>query len=436
MIRQRESLTIHTSSQIHDETQITFGDAPLLQSRLPIPLHMIPNADCYVGRGGRLCYGTPTESDSSDSDSGGECPLLRSARRTREDQPEVSSSHDHVLSNAAEMNTGNAEAQVSATSGPPAAVDPLDIIMADAQDAVPHTISQVVAVDPPDIIIISDDEEDVAGTSAQATAVDIIIISDDEDERSGLSGQANAVDPPGIIIISDEEDEWPSSSEQLAAVEPSRSIIVSNGEEIISRAGDIGQDYSARQGDTIVISNDDVVNSAADEPTQVLTADTPEIMHHAEAEELGTPMPRSQDVCAELLRALDRLTLSEYRMVQHRRLPFLRRNLRRGFFIRCEQFGRDVTPAACLDGHIAVDFKYYLLPGPYRERGPCQIYHGCMIDWRCPLCNTHAPFPNQEVLSFHLERDHPQMMFMWTDNGQHSVSYLGAQSVMVSLMRL
>ena len=61
-----------------------------------------------------------------------------------------------------------------------------------------------------------------------------------------------------------------------------------------------------------------------------------------------------------------------------------------------------------------------------------------MIDcnWGCPLCNMHAPFPNQEVLSFHLERDHPQMMFMWTDNGQHSVSYLGAQSVMVSLMRL
>ena len=52
-----------------------------------------------------------------------------------------------------------------------------------------------------------------------------------------------------------------------------------------------------------------------------------------------------------------------------------------------------------------------------------------MIDcnWGCPLCNMHAPFPNQEVLSFHLERDHPQVTFMWTDNGQHSMSHLAVR---------
>ena len=80
-IRQRESFTTHPRLQVDDDCQITFGDAPLLQSRLPIPLHMIPNADCYVGRGGRLCYGTPSEPDSSDSDSSGQWPFPRIARQ-------------------------------------------------------------------------------------------------------------------------------------------------------------------------------------------------------------------------------------------------------------------------------------------------------------------------------------------------------------------
>ena len=377
-MRQRESLTTHVSSQVDDDSQITFGDAPLLQSRLPIPLHMIPNADCYVGRGGRLCYGTPSEPDSSDSDSSGQWPFPRIARQGRADEPAMSPSHDHASPIAPEMNTTNAEGHVLGTSGSPAALDPSDII----------------------------------------------IISDDEDEQRDFSGQSGAVDTPGIVIISDEDDQRPGSCEQPAAVERSRFVmpVVSNDDEFMAGADDIGQDCTAGHGDT-VISRDDVVNSAADEPVQVLTRDTPETLHHAGVEVVSTPMPRSQAVRTELYKVVDRLTLSEYRMLQHRRPPFLRRNVRRGFFIKCERSGRDVTPAPCLDGHIAVDFKYYLRSGPQRETGPYQIYHGSMLDWSCPLCNMHRPFPNRGILSFHLGNDHKPVTFNWTDNGQQSVSY-------------
>ena len=399
-IRQRESFTTHPRLQVDDDCQITFGDAPLLQSRLPIPLHMIPNAECYVGRGGRLCYGTPSEPDSSDSDSGGDSPLLRNARPARAPRPEMSVSQA--------MNTSNAQAHVPGISGVPPAVDPRDII------------------------VISDDEEDVAGASAPAAAVDppdIIIISDDEDERRAISGGSHPVDRPGIIIISDEEDE------QLAAVVRSHSIIVPHGDDIMAGAHDFQQDSSARHVDT-VISSGDVVNSSADEPVQVLTGDTAAILHYAEAEVVSAPMPRSQTVHTELMKSFDRLTLSEFRMLQHRRVPFLRRNVRRGFFIRCEKFGRDVTPAPCLDGHIAVDYKYYHWSGPHRETGPYQIYHGSMLDWSCPLCNMHLPFPNRDILSFHLGNDHKPVRFNWTDHGPMSVSYPPCSSMVLSLMRL
>ena len=77
------------------------------------------------------------------------------------------------------------------------------------------------------------------GASAPAAAVDppdIIIISDDEDQRRAIAGPSHPVDPPGIIIISDEEDE------QLAAVVRSRSIIVPHGDHFMAGAHDFEQE--------------------------------------------------------------------------------------------------------------------------------------------------------------------------------------------------
>lgn len=125
----------------------------------------------------------------------------------------------------------------------------------------------------------------------------------------------------------------------------------------------------------------------------------------------------------ELRSAFNALTRSQALQQRYHRLPFLLRNLRRGFENRCRQAGVRRYPQDAPNGTVKVVYKYYLDgdAAPARrdsdssdEEREQQTWEGHMSDWRCPICELHKPFTTREMLMFHLSRDHAEVKVSWT----------------------
>ncbi|TFK86659.1 hypothetical protein K466DRAFT_587037 [Polyporus arcularius HHB13444] len=130
----------------------------------------------------------------------------------------------------------------------------------------------------------------------------------------------------------------------------------------------------------------------------------------------------SEDDVEELYRALDALTLSEARMQKRKRLPFLLKNLWKGFMYQCQRHGVRTSPPNAPRGAVKVVFKYYLEANDSgassdssSDAREYQTYVGSMADWRCPMCELHKPFPTREMLIFHLSRDHTEVKVSWRE---------------------
>ncbi|RDX54799.1 hypothetical protein OH76DRAFT_999861 [Lentinus brumalis] len=130
----------------------------------------------------------------------------------------------------------------------------------------------------------------------------------------------------------------------------------------------------------------------------------------------------SEDDVEELYRALDALTLSEARMQKRKRLPFLLKNLWKGFTYQCQRHGVRTSPPNAPRGAVKVVFKYYLEANDSgassdssSDAREYQTYVGSMADWRCPMCELHKPFPTREMLIFHLSRDHSEVKVSWRE---------------------
>ncbi len=130
----------------------------------------------------------------------------------------------------------------------------------------------------------------------------------------------------------------------------------------------------------------------------------------------------SEDDVEELYRALDALTLSEARMQKRKRLPFLLKNLWKGFMYQCQRHGVRTSPPNAPRGAVKVVFKYYLEANDSgassdssTDAREYQTYVGSMADWRCPMCELHKPFPTREMLLFHLSRDHTEVKVSWRE---------------------
>ena len=104
----------------------------------------------------------------------------------------------------------------------------------------------------------------------------------------------------------------------------------------------------------------------------------------------------------ELLNALEALTLTSIRIQTTRRLPFLRRNLRQGFFRRCMDLHLPIY-----GNHKAILFgvKYDYVDGI--------VFHAEIAEWLCPLCNIFGKFVTRAMLNCHLEWDHREMFCEW-----------------------
>ncbi|KAF8958613.1 hypothetical protein BDZ97DRAFT_1761981 [Flammula alnicola] len=85
-----------------------------------------------------------------------------------------------------------------------------------------------------------------------------------------------------------------------------------------------------------------------------------------------------------LIEALEALTLGPIRMQATGQLPFLLRNLRKGFIQRLYEHGDDTT------------------------------YQAEVSEWLCPFCELFGRFNTWEMLNFHLKCDHFKVAYAWT----------------------
>lgn len=118
-----------------------------------------------------------------------------------------------------------------------------------------------------------------------------------------------------------------------------------------------------------------------------------------------------------LLDGLERLTSSVIRLEKMRRLPFLRRNLRRGFQLHCRMVGVDIEPHSLPHTSISVIYNYPFVHNLSSEPGGIRntTAKSSMKDWLCPLCDLHKKFHNPRMLDKHLAWDHSGVNVLWGD---------------------
>ncbi|TFY79293.1 hypothetical protein EWM64_g4721 [Hericium alpestre] len=109
-----------------------------------------------------------------------------------------------------------------------------------------------------------------------------------------------------------------------------------------------------------------------------------------------------------LIAAVEALTL--HGMEKTRTLPFLPRTVRKGFTLRCERKGIPMTPAAPPKQTINVICQR-------EDEDDDAAFRGEMMEWLCPLCSFHGSFATRSMLTAHLQWDHPEVHFEWSDRG-------------------
>ena len=102
--------------------------------------------------------------------------------------------------------------------------------------------------------------------------------------------------------------------------------------------------------------------------------------------------------------------VTSLRLHETRQLPFLVRNLRRGFLLRCESLGMSLKKST---ENISLRVKYQHVD---------DIEHQVLSrKWKCPVCSLHGELPNQGVLASHLEWDHAELFVEWQQPMSNSV---------------
>lgn len=120
---------------------------------------------------------------------------------------------------------------------------------------------------------------------------------------------------------------------------------------------------------------------------------------------LGYPQNQPPRPSDELIAALERLSLSSVLMQRNRQLPFMLRNLRRGFLQRCITLGVSTKPSS---GPISVTVHY-----AYSSETGDQSFDSYMEEWVCPLCELYGAFRTRDMLVCHLDWDHDEASVLW-----------------------
>jgi len=111
-----------------------------------------------------------------------------------------------------------------------------------------------------------------------------------------------------------------------------------------------------------------------------------------------------------LVATLDELCGAPVHMQATKQLPFLLRNLRRGFRLRCVAIGIKTTRVKPR------------MPVVVRYECTKKLYETSMSKWFCPLCELHGAFPNKDMLRCHLQWDHASVILeRWEQRANNQV---------------
>ena len=128
---------------------------------------------------------------------------------------------------------------------------------------------------------------------------------------------------------------------------------------------------------------------------------------------VASQMPAPHGPPDILVATLDELCGAPIRMQATKELPFLLRNLRRGFRLRCVAIGIKTTR---MKPRMPVIVRYECTE---------KIYETSMSKWFCPLCELHGAFPNKDMLRCHLQWDHASVILeRWEQRANNQVRRL------------
>lgn len=150
----------------------------------------------------------------------------------------------------------------------------------------------------------------------------------------------------------------------------------------------------------------------------------------------------SEEDIDQLLDAFNAFTLSEARLQQRRKLPFLLRNLRMGFESRCRTFHIPIGPDEFPTLPVKVVYRYAVHDSDQAESDGSasvqekkyQEFLGSLTKWACPVCELHKPFRNRLMLAYHLTKDHAEMKISWVGRKVRNVSAFDRTLLHRSLM--
>jgi len=141
----------------------------------------------------------------------------------------------------------------------------------------------------------------------------------------------------------------------------------------------------------------------------------------SESESDGEVAQRPASPSNNLVAALEALTLSSLRMQKTGQLPFLLRNMRRGFVHRCRLLDVPTKSSIHSDEPLQVQLLFRLQTNVLVFEGAedySDEYTTHMTSWNCPLCDLHGRFGTQAMLQKHIEWDHSEIKTKWLHNNR------------------
>ena len=163
----------------------------------------------------------------------------------------------------------------------------------------------------------------------------------------------------------------------------------------------------------------DMDESPSPPPPKIMMLDSPPRitipLPQIDRDLVNTPTAQSPSIepPAELLTALESLTLSTIRMQKTHQLPFLLRNLRKGFLSRCRVLD---VPIYSDNRQVSLCVRYDYVAG--------LTYKTDISNWLCPLCELHGTFRTRGMLACHLQWDHAEVFSEWAPIDDTRVSGL------------
>jgi hypothetical protein len=175
---------------------------------------------------------------------------------------------------------------------------------------------------------------------------------------------------------------------------------------------------AGRQGKTSPVTSS---SDSSDESPEESSESSEDEEMDSDADEPGTGseseiVKRPDSPSNKLVAALEVLTLPSLRMQKTGQLPFLLRNLRRGFADRCLLLGMPTKASVHSDKPLEVHLVFRLQTSGVvvdDAGGYSDEYKTRMTSWNCPLCDLHGAFGTQAMLQRHIEWDHFEIKTKW-----------------------